>query len=447
MNNDGAGDRSTPAATNKPQHKALSLFVVLVCLHAAGAFDAIIEFLFPGQMKTTIQTAGLVLWLSLYAYSLVVLFRDYGSQWLIDLVRTRWLLLIVVLIALLSPLWSLDAPLSAQRVVHLVGTTLLGVFIGYHFEVSKIFRSLFLVICILIFGGALAAVFLPSLGQAEYEGELTWRGLQTEKNSFGFLASILVILALCRVQSVSWSQSRLTCAFVVLVAVVSLVMSKSMTSVVALIFALVVMASHLLAFRMRLPTPMTFAFAFAVALLAVVAAGVSGFDRSDEWTALVGRSADLTGRTDIWSPAWRLVLDHPMLGYGYGALWFPRFGLEGTQQGLLGLTFTAYSAHNGFLQLASEIGLPAAIIAVLFALLSLSEMIRLASRRPSPYILFVIAFQAAFLLANVSEAMLFIDRNLFWMLFIALPLSASRSYQRLSLQEPRTNSGAVLSTS
>ena len=74
-----------------------------------------------------------------------------------------------------------------------------------------------------------------------------------------------------------------------------------MTSAIALMFALVVLASHLLAFRMRLPTPMTFAFALAAALLAVVAAGVSGFDRSDEWAALVGRSADLTGRTDIWS--------------------------------------------------------------------------------------------------------------------------------------------------
>ena len=209
MNNDEGGDRSTPAGTNGPQHKTLSLFVVLVCLHAAGAFEAIIEFLFPGQIKTTIQTAGLVLWLFLYAYSLVVLFRDYGSQWLTDLVRSRWLLLIVLLIALLSPLWSLDPSLSAQRVVHLLGTTLIGVFIGYHFEVSKIFRSLFLVFCTLVFAGALAAVFLPTLGQAEYEGELTWRGLQIEKNSFGFVASILVILALCRVQSVSWSQSRL----------------------------------------------------------------------------------------------------------------------------------------------------------------------------------------------------------------------------------------------
>ena len=187
MNNDEGGDRSTPAGTNRPQHKTLSLFVVLVCLHAAGAFEAIIEFLFPGQIKTTIQTAGLVLWLFLYAYSLVVLFRDYGSQWLTDLVRSRWLLLIVLLIALLSPLWSLDPSLSAQRVVHLLGTTLIGVFIGYHFEVSKILPSLFLVFCTLVFAGASRRYFCRRSGKRNMRGNSTWRGLQMRRIASGLL--------------------------------------------------------------------------------------------------------------------------------------------------------------------------------------------------------------------------------------------------------------------
>jgi O-antigen ligase len=125
-------------------------------------------------------------------------------------------------------------------------------------------------------------------------------------------------------------------------------------------------------------------------------------------------------------------MDRPMLGYGYGALWFPRSGFEDTQHSLLGLTWTAYHAHNGFLQLASEIGLPAAVLATSFAVISLVEVIRLFYLRESPYLLWVIAFQVAFLIANTFEALLLVDRNLNWILFVALPLSVHRSWQRLS---------------
>jgi hypothetical protein len=67
-----------------------------------------------------------------------------------------------------------------------------------------------------------------------------------------------------------------------------------------------------------------------------------------------------------------------------------------------------------------------------FAIISLAEVIRFFYLRESPYVLFVIAFQIAFLLANTFEALLLIDRNLNWILFVALPLSTYRSWQRLS---------------
>ena len=179
----------------------LSLFLILVCLHAAGAFDAIAGFIFPGLVDSTIRTAGLAVWLFLYGYSVFALFYTYGGQWLIDLVRSRLLLVITLLIIFMSPLWSLDPSLSIQRVVHLLGTTLIGIFIGYHFKASKILASLLLVLSILIIGGTPAAIFLPTLAQSIYEADSAWHGLQGDKNKFGFAASMLVVAALCRIQS------------------------------------------------------------------------------------------------------------------------------------------------------------------------------------------------------------------------------------------------------
>jgi O-antigen ligase len=420
------------ASARSPWGTNLSLFLILVCLHAAGAIDAIAGLTLPGLADTTIQTAALAVWLSLYGYSVFALFRTYGAQWLIDVVRSRSLLLIILLIVLISPLWSLDPSLSIQRVVHLLGTTLIGIFIGYHFETPKIWASLLLALSILIIGGTLAAIFLPTLAQSIYEADSAWQGLQGDKNKFGFAATMLVIVALCRMQSLPPVRSRSIYGFIVIIALVALVMSKSMTSAAALMLSLVVLLFYFLAAKLRISIAATFSLTLGCVLLTSVVAALSGFDRFDQWAGLVGRSSDLTGRTDIWGPVWRLILDKPVLGYGYGALWFPRFGWEDTQQALLGLTWTAFHAHNGFLQLASEIGLPAAVLSMTFALISLAEMIGLFYLRASPYVLFVIAFQVAFLLANTFEALLLVDRTLTWIMFVALPLSALRSYRRLS---------------
>ena len=242
---------------------------------------------------------------------------------------------------------------------------------------------------------------------------------------------MLVVAALCRIQSLPPVRSHSIYGFIVVIALIALVMSKSMTSAAALMLSLVVLLSHFLAAKIRISIAATFSLALACVLLIAVVAAMSGFDRFDQWASLVGRSSDLTGRTDVWGPVWGLILEKPVLGYGYGALWFPRSGFEDTQA-LLGITWTAFHAHNGFLQLASEIGLPAAILSMTFALISLAEMISLFYLRASPYVLFIIAFQVAFLLANTFEALLLVDRNLTWIMFVALPLSALRSYQRLS---------------
>lgn len=434
---DRAEKRSPLATRDRVSQSDISPFIVVACLQAAGAFETIGFFLIA-TAPATASLVSLVLWLCFYVYSLFILCRAYGIQWLRDMVRMRLLLVIVLAIACLSPLWSYDPSLSAQRVVHLLGTTAMGVFIGYHYEVNKVSASLFAALCILIIGGAFAAILAPDLGQSTYEaefgtiGEPAWRGFQGGKNGYGLTASVLVVVALCRVQSLSWARSRWVCVVVVAIGLVALLMSKSMTSVMALMLALAVLAMEKLAGHLRIPPPAALFLALACVLLARVAATMFGFDPSADWFGFIGRSSDLTGRTDVWLPTWRVIIDNPLLGHGYGALWFPRLGLEGAQQGLLGLTWTAYSAHNGFLQLASEIGLPAAIFAVSFAVLSLVEMIRLYAFRPSPYVLLVIAFQVAFLVANVTEANLFVDRNFFWILFVSLPLAAACSYRRLS---------------
>ncbi|HEX2473251.1 MAG TPA: O-antigen ligase family protein [Lacipirellulaceae bacterium] len=420
---------SSDTTASAENERGYSLLIVLIILHAAGVVDSVGTFLFPSLAQTAVTTVSKVAWFSMYGWVLASLCYMYGAHWLIFLWRERTLFLAVLGIAALSPLWSLDPELSAQRVVHLWGTTLIGIYLGYHVRSDRLSTSLLIALSVLVVGGNLAAIVVPDLGQQLYEGDMAWSGLQSEKNGFGFAATTCILLCLARWNSIQWQRQRGAYMLLLPFALVALAMSKSMTSTAALALGGAVWIAYVASSRLRISVAAIACVLVAAALLAVGGGQLFGFS---EWTSLVGRSSDFTGRTDVWAPTWQLILRSPLLGYGYGALWLPRIELQAMQQWLLGLNWTAYTAHNGFLQLASEIGIPAASLAFIFAFRSVAQTISLNMRRPSPFAVFATAFQIGFLLTNLFEASLFVDRSISWIIFVMIPLAVLRSYQRLS---------------
>jgi O-antigen ligase len=93
--------------------------------------------------------------------------------------------------------------------------------------------------------------------------------------------------------------------------------------------------------------------ALAFATLALGAAVLLGIE---PLLGLLGRSADLTGRTPIWASALSLIDQRPWLGWGYGSI----FGPDGAMASL-GLAigrgnWTTPHFHNDYLQLLVELG-------------------------------------------------------------------------------------------
>ena len=69
-----------------------------------------------------------------------------------------------------------------------------------------------------------------------------------------------------------------------------------------------------------------------------------------------GKDPTFSGRTDIWAAVWGAVVDRPILGYGRGGLFFsPPNDISVELWREIG--FRAPHAHNGVLDLVSQIGL------------------------------------------------------------------------------------------
>lgn len=71
-------------------------------------------------------------------------------------------------------------------------------------------------------------------------------------------------------------------------------------------------------------------------------------------SALFNKSADLTGRSEIWRLMWVSIDQHPVWGIGYGAFWTGKGGPAQYIANLFG--WMPSHGHNGYIDLLNELG-------------------------------------------------------------------------------------------
>ena len=359
-------------------------------------------------------------WLVLYLGAFLGLMFTHGINWISWLVRYRLLFVLLLIGAVISVSWSIDAQVSAERTVHLVGSSLVAVFIGFTIPLLVTLRVFAIVLGLSLIASIVVALGLPALGIQEYEGSLAWRGVFNSKNDLGFWAGAGLLLYVTLSESSQSIAAKTLCYLMAVMCIVVLTISQSATSLLATLVAGALLLYLYIASRFRLGF---FRMAIvAIFLTALTALAITNIETT-EW---VGRSGDLTGRGEVWRQVLNLIYEYPLTGVGYGTLWFPTDNTIWIQQSLFDFTWTVFHAHNGLLQLASEIGIPVAMIALLMVAQQLIEIFYCQYERQQVGVLFVLGFVVAFLVSNFSEARFLVTRELFWIFFIALPIRMLR---------------------
>ena len=400
------------------------LVLALTILLGSSALHSLMTHFAP-QLHSGIA----VLWLLTYIAAFVGLMFNHGINWISWLARYRILLVILLLGTTVSVSWSLDAAVSAERVVHLLGCSVLAIYIGFMVPLLTILRVTALIMGVIMLASIGAAIALPALGLESYEGAIVWRGILNSKNALGFWAAVAVLLYLTLSASYMNFGMKLLCYLLALASLYVLIESDSATSLLAMLVAGALSLYLYIAFRFQLGF-------IRMVVLALLLGGLLGFILSNIDTAqIVGRSGDLTGRGEVWRQTWKLIMAKPLTGYGYGSIWFPNDATIWMQQSLTDFTWVVYHAHNGFLQVASEIGLPLSCIALLMVAQQLIEIFYCQYERQQVGVLFVLAFVVAYLISNFSEARFLVNRELYWIFFIALPISMLRQINLISLNE------------
>jgi O-antigen ligase len=331
------------------------VFSDLAAGFAVLAFLSFLEQLASGSLSPA-KAAGLLLavaWLARFSLA-DRSERGFFADFFADHPYLTWTLIAFFGWATISLLWAPQVSASTTALQRYAPNLLL-IPIGYAAVRTR--RDLAIVVGAIIFGAMVAAAFAVLTPPDPAIVEESARATGTIGDPNELAAALLVGLALGVGFSLGRGRvplMRLVAAVAVPLCLAGIFLSLSRGGLVAL--AAMMLAGTLFAGRWRL--------AIALMLVAVAASGFIYFTQIAPLPARerVSSAKGGTGRTDLWTVAWREVQAHPVNGVGVGN--FPNTSAQYTlrpgaiQRTDLIFNQRPYVAHNTYLQIMAEMGVP-----------------------------------------------------------------------------------------
>lgn len=371
-----------------------------------------------------------LVWVFLYVAAVVTLTLRFGAEWLVWTARQQPALCVLLMVASASCLWSLAPLVSLQKAASLLGTTALGVFIGFTCPPRRIMAVLLWTFTLLLVSSLVVIVVLP----APETVEIGWLGIMSHKNTFGAAAALATIFFLVvtlrgGVPSARWGAALCT------LSIIALTQTRSRTSFVALAVSLVVLTYLSIAAAVERSTLMavkrlSLGLVLCVSVLPLLVGPLA---------AVLSTDISVNGRTRLWSGVSTILGERPLTGYGYAVVWGKK---GGTLLPHIAITShrSAATAHNSILDIASELGIPAAILVCFYLFAAIAAAGRLFERAPSAFSLFALLFLVSITVMGFAEAHLLRIHSMFWILFVAVTVAVKRSLER---PDGTTSSGDV----
>jgi exopolysaccharide production protein ExoQ len=235
-----------------------------------------------------------------------------------------------------------------------------------------------------------------------------WRGIFNHKNDLGAMMALAILVewhvpaetTRAKIAKTIWM-----CAYSSL-----LLLSHSLTSIVALGLTILLMFT-IKTFRHQ------YRVILPVLLLATMFSGTLIALNTTSVTGALGRSADLTGRADLWHWVVLMIADRPLLGYGFSGFWKGASEQSAVVEDRIG--WSPVYAHNGYLEITLSLGLAGLLLFLWFAATGLRRAVLLAKGATTLQELWPLAFLMYFLIHNLGECTIVWQNSLEWAVCVA----------------------------
>ena len=322
-------------------------------------------------------------------------------------------LLGLLILAFLSAAWSQAPGLVMRRSIGLAGASLFGIVFGSALTVSdqlNVLRWVFRITAAL----SLAMVIVsPVHGISSSMEAGAWRGVFIHKNGLGGAMALATLVEWLRPTSARVSKI-LKVAWLGLYGVL-LLKSNSITAALAIVLALVILyVLRICHGQYRVPLP-----ALIATLLFV---GAFLYEGKASITTALGRSSDITGRTELWHWVVAMIFRRPWLGYGFSGFWRGGSSEYATVERMIG--WSPMYSHNGYLEILLSLGLAGLLLFASMAVVGLRRAFIQAQNARSAQDYWPLAFLLYFLVHNLGECTILWQNSLEWALCVSVAVCA-----------------------
>ncbi len=277
----------------------------------------------------------------------------------------RPVLIATVLWFALSVVTSWEPSLSARRLAFTLLTIGIAGMVMLVPKNIRHFGDVLAAVVLVILGICyLGVLFAPSMSihqstdflEPELAGD--WRGVFGHKNEASAAMVLFTFIGLF----VARARGVFLGAVIIIPALTFLFFTQSKTSIAMLPLVLVISA---IMARVRRPATGIAIALSGVAVFNILSVGSIYSEPMRNLLDLVLTDSTFTGRTEVWQFVLDHILERPITGFGFASFW----GTPDVVYGMGGYAVwanTAGHAHNGYLDLALTIGLPGAVLVIMW---------------------------------------------------------------------------------
>ena len=374
-----------------------------------------------GDDATEGDTQIQIILVVLYLAVAVLAFFEFRNT--LESIRRTPGIVALLLLALASPLWAEMPDLVFRRAMALAGTCLFGIVLAARFSFLEQLKMLRWV---LRFAAALSiAIVILGHGVITSNGSESVRGVFNHKNRLGAAMALALLVEWYIPEQARWLKVIKAISLGLFASL--LLYSNSMTSVVTVAVTFLIMwAFRKIYPRYRLLVPVLFpVILFAGLLFGALGVGIGSLTES------MGRSSDLTGRTELWGSIASMILDRPILGFGFSGFWEGASSEASVVENNIGWS-PSYS-HNGYLEITLSLGLVGLVLFLWILRIGLRRALLYAKNSKSTLDLWPLAFLVFFTIHNLAECTILWQNCLEWSLCVTTIMACDpRSHADLS---------------
>lgn len=231
---------------------------------------------------------------------------------------------IFLLYTVVSVLWSAGGMQSVLKVILLAAMTSTALAIAVTRPTETIVRSVAIVCGAYVVLGALAAIFVPSIGiETGWQLEGKWRGISAQKNGFGAVVAISLVFAAIQLIVPRPEGHRRGPLLLTVIWIGFLLFCLAMAGSRGAQLTATLGIAGLIFTRMGRSTQNVIIFGSVLLAIPLAILAVLTFSADSTQLSVFGLTFDTSSRTQIWAYGLELLPGRELFGYGPSGFWTP----------------------------------------------------------------------------------------------------------------------------